>query len=168
MVIKSYLLCYLVWLTLLQHLWISWTESLSSIWTCLLLCLVTTSWSTHSSTPEVRRITSIISELSFRLSRITSYMPSSRSEFWLKSMAFLGHIISCEGIQVHSQKIETVKNCPHPHPNWDKEFLGFAWLLRMFVEGFSSISYPLTKLTQKKTKFQWSEACEKSFQQLVR
>ncbi|WMV46430.1 hypothetical protein MTR67_039815 [Solanum verrucosum] len=35
-----------------------------------------------------------------------------------------------------------------------------------FVEGFSSISSPLTALTQKKVRFVWSEACEKSFQEL--
>ncbi|WMV56352.1 hypothetical protein MTR67_049737 [Solanum verrucosum] len=35
-----------------------------------------------------------------------------------------------------------------------------------FVEGFLSIASPLTKLTQKTVKFQWSEACEKSFQEL--
>ncbi|XP_070032617.1 uncharacterized protein [Nicotiana tomentosiformis] len=37
---------------------------------------------------------------------------------------------------------------------------------RRFVEGFSSLAAPLTKLTHKNVKFQWSEACEKSFQEL--
>ncbi|XP_049378047.1 uncharacterized protein LOC125842773 [Solanum stenotomum] len=32
--------------------------------------------------------------------------------------------------------------------------------------GFSSISSPLTKLTQKVAKFQWTEACKHSFQEL--
>lgn len=41
-----------------------------------------------------------------------------------------------------------------------------AGYYKWFVEGFSSISAPLTKLTQKKTKFKWLEACEKSFQKL--
>ncbi|WMV08864.1 hypothetical protein MTR67_002249, partial [Solanum verrucosum] len=35
-----------------------------------------------------------------------------------------------------------------------------------FVEGFSSIAAPLTKLTHKETKFQWSDECERSFQKL--
>ncbi|WMV46509.1 hypothetical protein MTR67_039894 [Solanum verrucosum] len=39
-------------------------------------------------------------------------------------------------------------------------------MYRRFVEGFSSISSPLTKLTQKKDKFQWSNECEKSFSEL--
>ncbi|WMV18891.1 hypothetical protein MTR67_012276, partial [Solanum verrucosum] len=37
---------------------------------------------------------------------------------------------------------------------------------RRFVEGFSSIASPLTTLTQKKDKFNWSESCERSFQLL--
>ncbi|KAH0639444.1 hypothetical protein KY285_036030 [Solanum tuberosum] len=45
-------------------------------------------------------------------------------------------------------------------------FAPLAGYYRRFVEGFSSISYPSTKLTQKTVKFQWSEACEKSFQEL--
>jgi len=34
------------------------------------------------------------------------------------------------------------------------------------VEGFSTLASPLTKLTQKEIKFQWSDACERSFQEL--
>ena len=36
----------------------------------------------------------------------------------------------------------------------------------MFVEGFSSIAAPLTTLRKKKTKFEWTETCEKSFHEL--
>ncbi|WMV13767.1 hypothetical protein MTR67_007152 [Solanum verrucosum] len=46
-----------------------------------------------------------------------------------------------------------------------RSFLGLAGYYRRFVEGFSSIA-PLTKLTQKKVKFQWSDECEKNFLKL--
>ena len=36
----------------------------------------------------------------------------------------------------------------------------------MFVEEFSSIASPLTRLTQKIVKFQWLDDCEKSFVEL--
>ncbi|WMV24356.1 hypothetical protein MTR67_017741 [Solanum verrucosum] len=41
-----------------------------------------------------------------------------------------------------------------------------AFRTRRFVEGFSSIASPLIALTQEKLKFEWSEACERSFQEL--
>lgn len=45
-------------------------------------------------------------------------------------------------------------------------FLGSAGYYRRFADGFSSIAGLLTKLTQKNTKSEWSEVCEKSFQEL--
>ena len=95
------------------------------------------------------------------------YAKFSKCEFWLKSVAFLGHIVSSEGIKVDTQKIEAVKNWPRPiSPTEVHSFLGLAGYYRRFVEGFSSISAPLTKLTHKASKFQWNDACERSFQDL--
>ncbi|XP_060185718.1 uncharacterized protein LOC132615153 [Lycium barbarum] len=95
------------------------------------------------------------------------YAKFSKCEFWLKSVAFLGHVISGEGVKVDLQKIDAVKNWPRPTSASDiRSFLGLAGYYRRFVEGFSSISAPLTKLTQKKVKFQWSEVCEQSFEEL--
>jgi len=83
------------------------------------------------------------------------YAKLSKCEFWLNSVAFLGHVISDEGISVDTQKIDAVKNWPKPTtPSEVRSFLGLAGYYRRFVEGFSSISSPLTKLTQKATKFQ--------------
>ncbi|XP_019256308.1 PREDICTED: uncharacterized protein LOC109234697 [Nicotiana attenuata] len=83
------------------------------------------------------------------------------------SVAFLGHIVSDGGIKVDTQKIEAVKSWPRPTTLTEiRSFLGLAGYYRRFVEGFSSLSAPLTKLTQKATKFQWTEACEQSFQEL--
>ncbi|WMV54653.1 hypothetical protein MTR67_048038 [Solanum verrucosum] len=77
------------------------------------------------------------------------------------------HIVSGEGIKVDTQKIEGVPNWTRPiSPTDIRSFLGLAGYYRRFVEGFSSISSPLTKLNQKTVKFQWSEACKKSFQEL--
>ncbi|KAH0739576.1 hypothetical protein KY290_038281 [Solanum tuberosum] len=95
------------------------------------------------------------------------YAKFSKCEFWLDSVAFLGHIIFGEGIRVNTQKIKAVQNCRRPTSAIDiRSFFGLAGYYRRFVEGFSSMSSPLTKLTQKIVKFQWSEACEKSFQDL--
>ena len=44
--------------------------------------------------------------------------------------------------------------------------LGLTGYYRSFFEGFSSISSPLTKLTQKIVDFQWFEACEKNLEEL--
>ncbi|WMV08151.1 hypothetical protein MTR67_001536, partial [Solanum verrucosum] len=55
----------------------------------------------------------------------------SKCEFWLQSVAFLGHIISSEGIRVDSQNIESLKQWPRPTcPTDIRSFLGFAGYYR--------------------------------------
>ena len=66
------------------------------------------------------------------------YEKLCKCDFWLKFVAFLGHIISNEGIKVDTQKIEVVKNRPRPiMPTKVHSFLGLAGFYRRFVEGFS-------------------------------
>ncbi|XP_075077068.1 uncharacterized protein LOC142163823 [Nicotiana tabacum] len=66
-----------------------------------------------------------------------------------------------------SFRIEAVKSWPRPTtPTEICSFLGLAGNYRWFVEGFSTLGYLLTKLTQKAMKFQWSDACERRFKEL--
>ncbi|XP_070046422.1 uncharacterized protein [Nicotiana tomentosiformis] len=82
-------------------------------------------------------------------------------------VAFLEHVVYSESVKVDPQKTEAVKNWPRlTTPTEIRSFLGLAGYYRWFVEEFSSLAAPLTKFTQKAIKFQWSDACEKSFQEL--
>jgi hypothetical protein len=82
-------------------------------------------------------------------------------------VAFLGHVITKEGIVVDPGKVEAVVNWVRPSNAHEvRSFLGLAGYYRRFVEGFSRLAAPLTRLTRKNEKFQWSEECEQSFQEL--
>ena len=97
------------------------------------------------------------------------YAKFSKCQFWLNSVAFLGHVISAEGISVDPQKIEAIMNWKPPTNVTEiRSFLGLAGYYRKFVEGFSKLAAPLTKLTRKEEKFVWSEACQQSFDELKR
>ncbi|XP_070050567.1 uncharacterized protein [Nicotiana tomentosiformis] len=72
-----------------------------------------------------------------------------------------------EGIKINPQKIAAVKNWLRPTTLTEiRNFLGLAGYYRKFVEGFSTLASPLTKLALKTVKFQWSDACERIFQEL--
>ena len=65
------------------------------------------------------------------------------------------------------QKTEAVTNWPRPkNPPEVRSFLGFAGYYRRFVQNFSKITTPLTNLTRKITKYEWTEKCEEAFQEL--
>jgi hypothetical protein len=90
-----------------------------------------------------------------------------KCEFWLDNVAFLGHIVTKEGIAVDPGKVEAVVNWVRSSNAHEvRSFLGLAGYYRRFVEGFSRLATPLTKLIRKNEKFQWSEECEQSFQEL--
>ncbi|XP_070023037.1 uncharacterized mitochondrial protein AtMg00860-like [Nicotiana sylvestris] len=92
------------------------------------------------------------------------YAKFSKCELWLTLVAFLGHVVSSEGIQVDLKKIKAVKSWPRPSSATEiRSFLGLASYYRHFVQGFSSIASPSTKLTQKGAPIRWSDECEESF-----
>ncbi|XP_073045974.1 uncharacterized protein [Primulina eburnea] len=95
------------------------------------------------------------------------YAKFKKCEFWLNSVSFLGHVLSEARISVDPKKVESILDWPKPRNSTDiRSFLGLAGYYRKFVEGFSSIAVPLTRLTQKNSKFIWDDNCEKSFQTL--
>nr|GEW88240.1 putative reverse transcriptase domain-containing protein [Tanacetum cinerariifolium] len=72
-----------------------------------------------------------------------------------------------KGIHVDPAKIESVKDWAFPKsPTEIHQFLGLAGYYRRFIEGFSKIDKPMTKLTQKKVKFEWGDKQEAAFQLL--
>jgi hypothetical protein len=95
-------------------------------------------------------------------------MPSLVSvNFWLDQVEFLGHVISKEGIAVNPSKVAYVLEWEAPkNVKQISGFLGMAGYYRRFIEGFSKIAGPMTKLLWKNTPFVWSEECEVSFQTL--
>ncbi|GJY83958.1 putative reverse transcriptase domain-containing protein [Tanacetum coccineum] len=95
------------------------------------------------------------------------YAKFSKCEFWIPKVQFLGHVIDSEGIHVDPAKIESIKDWTSPKsPTEIRQFLGLAGYYRRFIEGFSKIAKPMTKLTQKKIKFEWGDKQEAAFQLL--
>nr|GFB04472.1 putative reverse transcriptase domain-containing protein [Tanacetum cinerariifolium] len=95
------------------------------------------------------------------------YAKFSKCEFWIPKVQFLGHVIDSQGIHVDPAKIESVKNWASPKsPTEICQFLGLAGYYQRFIEGFLKIAKPMTKLTQKKVKFEWDDKQEVAFQLL--
>ena len=49
-----------------------------------------------------------------------------------------------------------------------RSLLGLEGYYRRFIEDFSRLVAPMTRLTQKEVKFEWNDLCEKAFQELKR
>ncbi|XP_021974975.1 uncharacterized mitochondrial protein AtMg00860-like [Helianthus annuus] len=85
----------------------------------------------------------------------------------VSEVQFLGHIISADGVLVDPSKVEAVSKWNTPrNPSEIRRLLGLAGYYRRFIQDFSKIALPLTKLTRKEEKFVWGVEQEKAFQTL--
>ena len=95
------------------------------------------------------------------------YAKLSKSGFWIKEVVFLGHVVSAEGIKVDPKKIEAIVSWKQSKSVIKiRSFLGLAGYYKRFVNGFSKIVVPLTKLRQKNIQFEWSDARQQAFEKL--
>ncbi|GKA14539.1 putative reverse transcriptase domain-containing protein [Tanacetum coccineum] len=92
---------------------------------------------------------------------------SSHSKNLLLRKQFSTYIMFC--VRIHRTRllleIELVTISTKP-PTEIRQFLSLAGYYRRFIEGFSKIAKPMTKLTQKKVKFEWGDKQEAAFQLL--
>ena len=94
-------------------------------------------------------------------------MKHSKCDFFKSEIYYLGHLISPEGISPLPNKLDSIKHMPVPNSAKEiKQFLGLTACYRKFVPRFADISRPLTTLTKKDAKFEWTSACQKSFKLL--
>jgi len=102
-----------------------------------------------------------------RLREHQLYAKLSKCEFWLKEVAFLGHVLSNGGVAVDPKKVSDVLSWNPPQDVSEiRSFLGMAGYYRRFIEGFSKIAKPMTSLLEKEAKFVWTEECQASFEEL--
>nr|GFB86877.1 putative reverse transcriptase domain-containing protein [Tanacetum cinerariifolium] len=95
------------------------------------------------------------------------YAKFLKCEFWLDSVKFLGYVFNSQGVHVDPVKVKAIKSWTAlKSPTEVRQFLGLAGYYRRFIEGFSLIDKPLTKLTQKNKTYEWGKEKEEAFQLL--
>ena len=94
-------------------------------------------------------------------------------EFFQRQIAYLGHIVSKDGVETGPKKIKAIVNWPRPSTVSDvHSFLGFTNHYRRFIYKYAHITKPQNLLisgnnaNKKKQAIKWNEDCEESFQKL--
>ena len=79
----------------------------------------------------------------------------------------MGQVVSAFGVLVDPEKVEAVISWERPKSVFEiRSFLGLAGYYRRFIEDFSRLAAPMTRLTRKEVKFDWDDKCEEAFQEL--
>jgi hypothetical protein len=92
------------------------------------------------------------------------FVKLSKCKFAQRSVCYLGHIISQEGIATDPSKVYAVVNWPVPSSAKElQSFLGLAGYYRKSVRNFGLIAKPLTELLRKNSLFVWTTEHDASF-----
>nr|GEV42724.1 hypothetical protein [Tanacetum cinerariifolium] len=89
---------------------------------------------------------------------------SEKSHFMVKEGIILGHKIFKNGIEVDKVKVYVIAKPPQPTTvKGIRSFLGHAGFYRRFIQDFSKIAWPMTRLVEKDTPFFFSNECIEAF-----
>ena len=95
------------------------------------------------------------------------YINQNKSEFLLKEIHYLGHIILHAGIRINPNKLEVIKEWPIPKNLHElRNFIGMCAYYRHFIKISSLIASPLHELTKKNVKYEWTKKENESFETL--
>ncbi|XP_022007185.1 uncharacterized protein LOC110906345 [Helianthus annuus] len=87
----------------------------------------------------------------------------SKCVFGQSQVAYLGHIISAQGVSVDPSKIDAILQWPTPSSVKDvRAFLGLTGYYRRFIRHYATIAGPLTDLLCKDA-FTWNETTHSAF-----
>ena len=82
----------------------------------------------------------------------------------VKSVKWMGHILSDEGLKADPARIQAIVEFPVPTSASDlKRFIGMVGYLSRFLPSISEVMTPLRQLTQKYVGWYWSEPCQQAF-----
>jgi len=91
----------------------------------------------------------------------------NKCTFHTDTVKYLGYILSPMGLSMDPTKVQTIQDWPEPCKVKDvQSFLGFANFYCQFIHEYSNIVIPLTRLTRKDLKWNFSAACRDAFEKL--
>lgn len=106
----------------------------------------------------------ILDEVFRRLREAKISVSIEKCQFCRHQMKYLGYVVDRNGLHVDPDKVKAMLEIPVPtNVKEVRRIVGtFSWY-RRFIPEFSTIIAPITSLLKKKTKFEWSDECERSF-----
>ena len=100
-------------------------------------------------------------------------MKPNKCEFFKSEITYLGHVVSHRGIATDPKKIRAIQQWPRPTTVTEvRKFTGLTNYYRKFVHGYAKVARPLHDLVsgknakKKRSVVEWTEDCERSFNQL--
>ena len=108
-----------------------------------------------------------VREVLRRLRANSLFAKIEKCEFDVDTTSFLGFVISPDGLKMDDSKVQVIRDWLTPRKVKDvQSFLGFANFYHRFIANYSDMSVPLTRLTRKSIRWEWTPECQEAFRLL--
>ena len=102
-----------------------------------------------------------------RLREMGLKLKPSKCVLFKKEVEYLGQLVSERGIEPLPEKLAGIEKFERPCGLKEvRSFVGTASYYRRFIRNFSTIAEPLTKMTRKNVRFEWTEEAQEAFDKL--
>ena len=103
--------------------------------------------------PTLEEHETILSQVFDRLRNFGLKLSPEKCSFFCKSVPYLGHIVSEDGIACDPSKVEAIRDWPRPsNMRQLSSYLGYCGYYRKYVISYGRISAPLTTLLKGYTR----------------
>ena len=95
-------------------------------------------------------------------------LKKSKCLFFKQELYYMGHLLMTNGIKLQLEKVKAISGMKPPkNQKCVREFLGMAGYYQKFINRFADAARPMTKLTRKGVKFEWTDECQLGFDYLT-
>ncbi len=108
-----------------------------------------------------------LDDVFLKLREVNLKLNPSKCCFVVRSVTFLGHVVSDEGTKPDPGKVDAVVHFPVPKTVTNiRSFLGLIGYYQNYVRGYSRLAAPLFELTKKDVAFVWNSDCHQAYEAL--
>ena len=94
-------------------------------------------------------------------------MERSKCSLFKIELYYFGHLLTTYGVKPQPEKVKAITELKPPTSQKGvREFLGIVQFYRKFISRFADAARPLTKLTRRDVKFEWTHDCQTDFEYL--
>ena len=114
--------------------------------------------------PDFETHLDLLAKVMQRLRDAGLTVSEEKCHFCRPELKYLGYVVDRRGLRVDSDKVRAILDIPVPRSVSEiRRFAGMASWYRRFVPEFASVMAPITRLTRKGVKFEWTAECQQAF-----
>uniref|UniRef100_A0A6G1SFF7 RNA-directed DNA polymerase n=1 Tax=Aceria tosichella TaxID=561515 RepID=A0A6G1SFF7_9ACAR len=118
-------------------------------------------------TPTFESHLLVLKQLFDKLKKANITLNKKKCELLMKSVTYLGHVVTPKGILPDPEKIKSISAFKRPTNITEaRSFIGMCNFFRRYIRGFSIIAKPIHDTIKEKQTFIWTDQAQKAMEEL--